>query len=104
MAPGQEPITQHRVGRTLSHTMRHICAGGIMHQQFGAVPVRVHTVLSGVFGGCTLATVDRHAVVCGSIAFGYYLRCSKAPLINHGWAGVGVRIGVDACLAFCLCL
>ena len=89
MAPGQEANTPHRVDRTLSHTMRHECAGSIMHQQFGVVPMCVHTVLelSGWFSGCTLAT---DMPLCGSIAFDYHLRCLKAPLVKNEWAGVGV--------------
>jgi hypothetical protein len=103
MAPGQEANTPHRVDRTLSHTMRHECAGSIMHQQFGVVPMCVHTVLelSGWFSGCTLAT---DMPLCGSIAFDYHLRCLKAPLVKNEWAGVGVGVGLDACLAHCLCL
>ena len=98
MAPGQEANTPHRVDRTLSHTMRHECAGSIMHQQFGVVPMCVHTVLelSGWFSGCTLAT---DMPLCGSIAFDYHLRCLKAPLVKNEWAGVGVGVGLDACLA-----
>ena len=44
------------------------------------------------------------ALFCTRPVFDYHLRCLKAPLVKNEWAGVGVGVGLDACLAHCLCL
>ena len=56
--------------------MRHACAGGIMHQRL-AVPAHVHTVLSGVFGCCTLVT---DMPLCVAFAFGYCFAVLKSTV------------------------
>ena len=105
MVPGQEPITQHRVDCTLTHIRRHVCAGGILHQQFGDVPVRGHTVLSGVFGGCT-SRVARWRQTCRCV-WQHRIPLLFAVLkstVDYTWVGTCERAGWRGCVSRVLSL